>query len=69
MEKQVHDLVIYLCRAMTVSKVHQLSNLLGRLSMEWNSDDPFIKWFTRIYVVLVLIGMPTAYYLILEMVE
>lgn len=29
MEKQVHDLVIYLCRAMTVSKVHQLSNLLG----------------------------------------
>jgi type III secretory pathway component EscV len=32
MEKQVHDLVIYLCRAMTVSKVHQLSNLLGEES-------------------------------------
>ncbi len=31
MEKQVHDLVIYLCRAMTVSKVHQLSNLLGEV--------------------------------------
>ena len=29
MEKQVHDLVIYLCRAMTVSKLHNLSNLLG----------------------------------------
>jgi len=34
MEKQVHDLVIYLCRAMTVSKVHQLSNLLGDDSYE-----------------------------------
>jgi hypothetical protein len=33
--------------------------------MEWNSDDPFIKWFTRIYVIGVLIGMPTAYYWIL----
>jgi len=31
MEKQVHDLIIYLCRAMTVSKVHQLSNLLGEV--------------------------------------
>ena len=31
MEKQVHDLVIYLCRAMTVSKVHQLNNLLGEV--------------------------------------
>jgi len=29
MEKQVHDLVIYLCRAMTVSKLHNLSNSLG----------------------------------------
>jgi len=34
--------------------------------MEWNSDDPFIKWVTRIYVVSVLIGVPTAYYLILS---
>ena len=33
--------------------------------MEWNSDDPLIKWVTRIYVIAVLIGMPTAYYLIL----
>jgi hypothetical protein len=33
--------------------------------MEWNSDDPFIRWGTRIYVIAVLIGMPTAYYLIL----
>jgi len=33
--------------------------------MEWNSDDPFIKWVTRAYVVSVLIGMPTACYLIL----
>jgi len=31
MEKQVHDLVIYLCRAMTVSKLHNLSNLLGEV--------------------------------------
>jgi type III secretory pathway component EscR len=29
MEKQVHDLVIYLCRAMTVGKIHKLNNLLG----------------------------------------
>jgi hypothetical protein len=34
--------------------------------MEWNSDDPFIKWVTRIYVVSALIGVPTAYYLILS---
>jgi len=33
--------------------------------MEWNSDDLFVKWFTRAYVIAVLIGMPTAYYLIL----
>lgn len=37
--------------------------------MEWNSDDPFVKGVTRIYVVLVLIGMPTAYYLILGRLE
>jgi hypothetical protein len=29
MEDKLHDMIIYLCRAMTVSKVHQLSNLLG----------------------------------------
>jgi hypothetical protein len=28
MEDKLHDMIIYLCRAMTVSKVHQLSNLL-----------------------------------------
>lgn len=33
--------------------------------MEWNSDDLFVKWVTRIYVVLVLIGMPLLFYLIL----
>lgn len=29
MEDKLHDMIIYLCRAMTVSKVHNLSNLLG----------------------------------------
>jgi hypothetical protein len=29
MEDKLNDMIIYLCRAMTVSKVHQLSNLLG----------------------------------------
>ena len=29
MEDKLHDIIIYLCRAMTISKVHQLSNLLG----------------------------------------
>jgi hypothetical protein len=29
MEDKLHDMIIYLCRAMTVSKVHQLSSLLG----------------------------------------
>jgi len=33
--------------------------------MEWNSDDPLIKWVARAYVIAVLIGMPTAFYLIL----
>lgn len=33
--------------------------------MEWNSDDPYIKWATRIYVIAVLIGMLMAYYFIL----
>jgi len=32
MEDKLHDMIIYLCRAMTVSKVHQLSNLLGEES-------------------------------------
>jgi type III secretory pathway component EscR len=31
MEDKLHDMIIYLCRAMTVSKVHQLSNLLGEV--------------------------------------
>ena len=29
MEDKLHDMIIYLCRAMTVSKVHKLDNLLG----------------------------------------
>lgn len=29
MEDKLHDMIIYLCRAMTVSKVYQLNNLLG----------------------------------------
>ena len=29
MEDKLHDMIIYLCRAMTVSKVHNLSNSLG----------------------------------------
>lgn len=29
MEDKLHDMIIYLCRAMTVSKVNQLNNLLG----------------------------------------
>jgi len=29
MENTLHDMIIYLCRAMTVSKMHNLSNLLG----------------------------------------
>lgn len=33
--------------------------------MEWNSDDPFVKWVTRAYVIAVLIWTPTACYLIL----
>jgi hypothetical protein len=28
MENKLQDMIIYLCRAMTVSKVHKLSNLL-----------------------------------------
>jgi type III secretory pathway component EscR len=31
MEDKLQDMIIYLCRAMTVSKVHQLSNLLGEV--------------------------------------
>jgi hypothetical protein len=31
MEDKLHDMIIYLCRAMTVSKVHQLNNLLGEV--------------------------------------
>lgn len=31
MEDKLHDMIIYLCRAMTVSKVHKLSNLLGEV--------------------------------------
>lgn len=29
MEDKLQDMIIYLCRAMTVSKMHSLSNLLG----------------------------------------
>ena len=29
MEDKLQDMIIYLCRAMTVSKIHKLSNLLG----------------------------------------
>lgn len=29
MEDKLQDMIIYLCRAMTVSKTHKLSNLLG----------------------------------------
>lgn len=31
MEDKLHDMIIYLCRAMTVSKAHELSNLLGNV--------------------------------------
>lgn len=29
MENTLHDMIIYLCRAMMVSKIHNLTNLLG----------------------------------------
>jgi len=31
MEDKLHDMIIYLCRAMTLSKMHNLSNLLGEV--------------------------------------
>jgi len=31
MEDKLHDMIIYLCRAMTVSKLPNLSNLLGEV--------------------------------------
>lgn len=31
MEDKLQDMIIYLCRAMTVSKTHKLSNLLGEV--------------------------------------
>lgn len=31
MENKLYDMIIYLCRAMTVSKQHNLSNLLGEV--------------------------------------
>lgn len=31
MEDKLQDMIIYLCRAMTVSKTHNLSNLLGEV--------------------------------------
>lgn len=34
MENKLHDMIIYLCSAMTVSKVHKLSNLLGEVNHE-----------------------------------
>lgn len=30
-EDKLQDMIIYLCRAMTVSKIHKLSNLLGEV--------------------------------------
>ena len=33
--------------------------------MEWNSDDPFVKWVTRAYVVLVLVMLPLCFYFLL----
>jgi len=32
MEDKLHDMIIYLCRAMTESRVHKLSNLLGEVN-------------------------------------
>ena len=32
MEDKLQDMIIYLCRAMTESRVHKLSNLLGEYS-------------------------------------
>lgn len=32
MEDKLHDMIIYLCRAMTVSKLPNLSNLLGEVN-------------------------------------
>ncbi len=32
MENKLQDMIIYLCRAMTVSKAHKLSNLLGEVN-------------------------------------
>lgn len=32
MEDKLQDMIIYLCRAMTVSKMHNLSNLLGEVN-------------------------------------
>ena len=29
LEDKLHDMIIYLCRAMTISKAHKLDNLLG----------------------------------------
>lgn len=34
--------------------------------MEWNSDDPFIKWGTRIYVAVVLVILPLGVYFLLR---
>lgn len=34
MEDKLQDMIIYLCRAMTVSKIHKLSNLLGEVDYE-----------------------------------
>lgn len=31
LEDKLQDMIIYLCRAMTVSKVHKLDNLLGEV--------------------------------------
>lgn len=33
--------------------------------MNWNDDDPFIKWATRIYVAVVLVILPLCFYFLL----
>lgn len=33
-------------------------------TMNWNDDDPFIKWGTRIYVAVVLVMLPLGFYFI-----
>lgn len=34
--------------------------------MNWNDDDPFIKWGTRIYVAVVLVMLPLCFYWLID---